>query len=286
MKIVAGAKAFDEADWLLASGAAEVYCGIPGLPNHRDADQCLESDDEFIRISRMARSRGKKALLALNQACFEKDYPEVARRTKALVKSGAGGVIVTELPLLHYLLASGLKTDFIVSSLALTFNSRTLDYYSGLGVKRVILPFHLIPSEAGCFIKNPYGIDTEIFFHADFCCVNMDPACRLDGWLKSYQVCRLDYTSRGKPFRMPDANVPQKLDVVYDAYHAGVKYLKIIRRYHFAEEAEIFKQALCMLALLKKGVSRTEFARLGERLYFAVSRNKKENEKSPGAQRP
>ena len=103
MRIVAGVKAYDEADWLLASGAAEVYCGVPGLPNHRDTDQCLASDAEFLRIARMAGRRGKRALLALNQACFGEDYPEVARRAKALVKGGAGGVIVAELPLQQYL---------------------------------------------------------------------------------------------------------------------------------------------------------------------------------------
>lgn len=283
MKIVAGVKAFEEADWLLASGAAEVYCGVPGLPNHRNPDQCLGSDAEFVRIARMAARRGKRVLLALNQACFEKDFPEVARRAKALVKAGAGAVIVAELPLLHYLVGSGLKTEFIVSSLALAFNSRALAYYKDLGVGRVILPFHLTAREAGRFIKNPYGLETEAFFHADFCCVNMDPACRLDGWLKRHQVCRLEYTSGGEPFRMPEANAPQKLGEVYDLYHAGVKYLKLIRRESFAEEAEIFKQAAGMLALLKKGVGRADFARLGERLYFAVSRNRNENAKSPRA---
>lgn len=273
MKIVAGCKSFGEAEWLLKSGAAEVYCGVPGLPNHRDADQCLQSDEEFIRIARLAGKSGGRALLALNEACFEKDYPEVARRVKAIVKACRCPVIVRELALFEALRRSGVKTDFIVSSLSLVFNSRALDYYRGLGVKRLIFPFHLLPAEAGRLIRNKCGIETEIFFHADFCCPNMDPACRLDGWLKSFQVCRFGYTCGGKPHRMPEANVPQKLDVVYDSFHAGIDYLKIIRVNDFSDQQAVLKEALVMLALLRKGVSRQEFRRLGEKLYFSVPRH-------------
>ncbi len=273
MLIVAGAKTYDEADWLLANGAAEVYCGVPGLPNHRDADQCLENDAEFLRIARLAGARGKRALLALNEACFEKDYPAVARRVRAIVKTCGCPVIIRELPLFHYLYNSGLRAEFIISSLSLVFNSRALDYYNKLGVKRVILPFHLLPGEAGRIINNRRGLETEIFFHADFCCPNMDPACRLDGWLKSFQVCRFPYTCGGKPHRMPEANVPQKLDIVYDSFHSGIKYLKIIRVTDFKDQKEVLKEARVMLALLEKGVSREDFRKLGEKLYFSVSRH-------------
>ncbi|OGR51612.1 MAG: hypothetical protein A2049_09920 [Elusimicrobia bacterium GWA2_62_23] len=273
MLIVAGSKAYDEADWLLSNGAAEVYCGVPGLPNHRDEDQCLKDDGEFVRIARMAKGKGKRALLAINEACFEENYPEVAARVKAILKACRVPVIIRELPLLHYLRKSGVKADFIISSLSLVFNSRALDYYKDLGVKRVILPFHLMPYEAGRIIDNRLGMETEIFFHADFCCPNMDPACRLDGWLKSFQVCRFPYTCGGEPYRMPEANVPQKLDMVYDAFHAGIKYLKIIRVTDFGDQREVLKEARVMLALLEKGVSREDFRKLGEKLYFSVSRH-------------
>lgn len=273
MKIVAGCKSYGEAEWLLKSGAAEVYCGVPGLPNHRDSDQCLSGDGEFLRIARLAARLRKRALLAVNEACFEQDYPEVARRVKAIVKACRCPVIIRELPLLHYLYKSGLKAEFIISSLSLVFNSRALDYYRGFGVSRIIFPFHLLPGEAGRIIRNPYGIKTEIFFHADFCCPNMDPACRLDGWLKAFQVCRFAYTCGGRPHRMPEANVPQKLDVVYDAFHAGIDYLKIIRVDDFSDQQAVLKEALVMLALLEKGAGREEFRRLGEKLYFSVPRH-------------
>jgi hypothetical protein len=273
MLIVAGSKAYAEAEWLLAHGAAEVYCGVPGLPNHRDGDQCLLDDAEFIRIARLAKAKGRRALLAMNEACFEEDFPEVAARVKAILKACRVPIIIRELPLLHYLLRSGVKADFIISSLSLVFNSRALEYYKDLGVKRVILPFHLLPREADRLIHNRFGMETEIFFHADFCCPNMDPACRLDGWLKAFQVCRYRYTSGGKPHRMPEANVPQKLDVVYDAFHAGIGYLKIIRVNDFKDQQEVLREARVMLALLEKGTSREDFRKLGEKLYFSVSRH-------------
>jgi hypothetical protein len=273
MLIVAGSKAYDEAEWLLSNGAAEVYCGVPGLPNHRDEDQCLKDDAEFVRIARMAGAKGRRALLAMNEACFEEDYPVIAARVKSILKSCRVPVIIRELPLLQYLRKSGVKAEFIISSLSLVFNSRALEYYKNLGVKRVILPFHLMPYEAGRIINNRFGMETEIFFHADFCCPNMDPACRLDGWLKSFQVCRFPYTCGGEPHRMPEANVPQKLDMVYDAFHSGINYLKIIRVTDFKDQQEVLKEARVMLALLEKGVSREDFRKLGEKLYFSVSRH-------------
>jgi hypothetical protein len=273
MLIVAGSKSFEEARWLLANGAAEVYCGVPGLPNHRDADQCLRSDEEFVRVARMAKAKGKRALLAINEACFEKDYPSVAARVKAILKACRVPVIIRELPLLHYLRAHGVKAEFIISSLSLVFNSRALDYYKGLGVKRVIFPFHLLPSEAGRLINNRLRMETEIFFHADFCCPNMDPACRLDGWAKTFQVCRFPYACGGEAHRMPEADVPQKLDQVYDAFHAGINYLKIIRVTDFKDQKQVLKEARVMLALLERGATRAEFRKLGEKLYFSVARH-------------
>jgi len=281
MLIVAGAKTYDEADWLLAHGASEVYCGVASLPNHYNAITCLKTDEEFIRVTRLAHKRGKRVQLLLNESCFEKDYPEVVRRTQALVKAGCDGVVVKELAMLHRLHQAALRTDLIVSSVSLCFNSRTLGYYKPLGVKRVILPYQSLPHEAGRIINNPYGMGTEVFFHADFCCVNVDPVCRLDGWVNAYQVCRMDMTSGGKPFHMAESNVPQKLGVVYDFYHAGAQHLKLVRMRNFADEMEVLKEARLMLALLRKGVSRADFLRLGEKLYFSVSRHDRKHGKSP-----
>ncbi len=282
MRIVAGAKTFEEADWLLANGADEVYCAVATLPNHYDADTCLPSDSEFVRVARLARRRGKRAHLLLNESCFESDYPRVVKRAMAIDRAGCDGVVVKELAMMRALREAGLKADLIVSSVALTFNSRTLDYYAPLGVRRVILPYQAVPWESRRLIDNPYGMETEVFFHADFCCVNVDPVCRLDGWASSYQVCRMGLTSGGRPFNMPESNVPQKLGVVYDFYHAGARYLKLVRMHKFSDEMEVLKEARLMLALLERGVSREDFLRMGERLYFSVSRHDKLNGKSPG----
>jgi collagenase-like PrtC family protease len=282
MRIVAGAKTYDEADWLLANGAAEVYCGVATLPNHYNEITCLKTDEEFARVARLARKRGKRVQLLLNESCYEKDYPEVIRRTKALVKAGCGGIVVKELAMLEALHKARLKADLMVSSVSLSFNSRTLDYYRQFGVRRVILPYQSLPHEAARIINNPYGMETEVFFHADFCCVNVDPVCRLDGWVNAYQVCRMNLTSEGKPFYMPESNVPQKLGAVYDFYHAGAQHLKLVRMRSFSDEMEVFKEARLMLALLQKGVSRADFLKLGEKLYFSLSRHDKEHGKSPG----
>lgn len=242
MLIVAGSKTYDEADWLLANGAAEVYCGVPG------PDQCFQNDEEFIRIARRAAARGKRALLALNDACPGEEYSGLARRARAIVKACGSPVLVRELPLFHYLYDSGLRAEYIIGGQSLVYNSRALDYFNNMGVKRVVLPFDLHPGEAGRLINNRYGMETEIIFHADFRRPGTDPACRL-----------------------PEPELPQLLDAVYGSFHAGIKYLKVARADDLKEQREVLKEARVMLALLEKGVSREDFRKLGGKLYFSVA---------------
>jgi hypothetical protein len=248
MLIVAGSKTYDEADWLLANGAAEVYCGVPTLPCRPGPDQCFQNDEEFIRIARRAAACGKRALLALDGACSVEEYSGLARRAKALVKACGCPVLVRELPLFHYLYDSGLRAEYIIGGLSLVYNSRALDYFNNMGVKRVVLPFHLLPGEAGRVINNRYGMETEIRFHADFRRPGTDPACRL-----------------------PEPGLPQMLDAVYDSFHSGIKYLNIMHVTDLKDQREVLKEARVMLALLEKGVSREDFRKLGGKLYFSLA---------------
>lgn len=57
MKIVAGAKSYAEAGWLFASGAAEVYCALSDIPNHRRDSLSVRSEAELLRIAALAREK-------------------------------------------------------------------------------------------------------------------------------------------------------------------------------------------------------------------------------------
>jgi len=273
VKTVVGVKTYDEAATMLRLGADELYGGLAAVPNHRFPSQSFQSIDEIKAAVKLTRKLGRRFSLLVNQPSFGAKSRKTLAVARELDEAGLGACIVREFPMLESLAALGLKARLTVSSLALVFNLPAMKRCKELGASRVVLPFQLLPGEAAPLIKNRYGLETEVFFHADFCCANIDPACRLWNLTHRDQTCRFSYKGPGGRWRMPEANAREKMRAVYGFYHSGAQYLKIIRMNDFAEELEVFKFARIVDKLLKKGQSEEEFARLGEKLYFTVSRH-------------
>jgi collagenase-like PrtC family protease len=273
VKTVVGVKNYSEAETMLRLGADELYGGLAAVPNHRFPSQSFQTIDELKAAVVLARRLGRSFSLLVNQPAFGARYHKTLSVARELDAAGLGACIVREQPMLESLSALGLKARLTVSSLALCFNLPAMKRYKQLGAARVVLPFQLLPGEAAPLIKNPYGLETEVFFHADFCCANIDPACRLWNLTHRDQTCRFSYKGPGGRWRMPEANAGEKMRAVYGFYHSGAQYLKIIRMSDFSEELEVFKFARLITRLLEKGHPEEEFIKLGEKLYFTVSRH-------------
>ncbi len=273
MKTVVGVKTYREAETMLRLGADELYGGLAAVPNHRLPAQSFQTMDELKAAVVLAAGMGRRFSLLVNQPSFGARARRTLSAAEELDEAGLGACIVRETPMLEALCGLGLKARLTVSSLALCFNLPAMKRYRELGASRVVLPFHLLPSEAAPLIANPYGLETEVFFHADFCCANVDPACRLWNLTHRDQTCRFPYRGPGGRYRMPEAPAREKMRAVHGFHHSGAQYLKIIRMNDFSEELEVFKFARIMTKLLEKVRDREEFARLGEKLYFTVSRH-------------
>lgn len=274
MKTVVGVKTYAEAETMLRLGADELYGGLAAVPNHRFPSQSFQTMDELKSAVKLARRLGRRFSLLVNQPSFGARARRTLNVAQELDADGLGGCIVRELPMLEELRALKLKARLTVSSLALCFNLPAMKRCRELGASRVVLPFQLTPGEAAPLIKNPYGLETEVFFHADFCCANVDPACRLWNLTRRDQTCRFPYRGPGgASWRMPEANAPQKMSAVYGFLRSGAQYLKIIRMHDFSEELEVFKFARIIDKLYAKASGEDEFVRLGEKLYFTVSRH-------------
>lgn len=258
---------------MLRLGADELYGGLAAVPNHRLPAQSFGTMADIKAAVRLAVKRGKKFSLLLNQPAFGPKFRKALAVVKELDAEGLGACIVRELAMLDALSRTDLKARLTVSSLALCYNLPAMKLFKELGASRVVLPFHLAPPEARRLIENPYGMETEVFFHADFCCANVDPACRLWNLTRRDQTCRFSYMSPAGRWRMPEANAAEKMRAVYGFYHSGAGYLKIIRMNEFKDEIEVLKFSRLLSALLGKGVGEEEFVKLGERLYSTVSRH-------------
>lgn len=273
MKTVAGVKTLAEAEIMLRLGADELYGGLAAVPNHRLPAQSFQTMGELKSAVKLAAGRGKKFSLLMNQPAFGPRFRKALAVARELDGEGLGACIVRELAMLEALSKAGLKAKLTVSSLALCYNLPALRRFKKMGASRVVLPFHMAPEEARRLIENPYGMETEVFFHADFCCANVDPACRLWNLTHRDQTCRFSYTGPGGRWRMPEANAAEKMRAVYGFSRSGAGYLKIIRMNDFKDEIEVMKFSRLLTALLAKCSGEEEFVKLGERLYSTVSRH-------------
>lgn len=257
MIIVAGARSAAEASWLFANGVGEVYCGVVGIPNHRRDSLSLGEGREFRDIIALAAAEGRKALLLLNESCPPRGEAAVAEKVRRFVELGAAGVVLKDLPMLDLLRAAGVKTDYILSSLAPDFNSASLELFVSRGIKRVILPYHLPPGAARGIIKNRWDIPAEMFYYPAHFCQNVDPLCTFC----SRKPCKAGLRSGGRPFRMPSPGPDARADMMYDGFHAGVKYLKIPRTLDFGGLKRFVAGAVRLDGELRGGAGRVAFRR-------------------------
>ncbi len=258
---------------MLRLGADELYGGLAAVPNHRLPAQSFSSVDEIVTVIKMAARRGRRFSLLLNQPSFGDRFARSVALVKRLDAEGLGACIVRELAMLDALSRAGLKARLTASSLALCYNLPSMRRLKEMGATRVVLPFHMAPDEARRLIANPFGMETEVFFHADFCCANVDPVCRLWNLTHRDQTCRFSYTGPDGRWRMPEANAAEKMRSVYRFHHSGAGYLKIIRMNDFRDEMEVLKFSRLLTALLEKGTGEADFVRMCLRLYSTVTRH-------------
>lgn len=259
MIIVAGAINLKAADWLLSNGAGEVYCGLTDLPNHRRDSLSLDSESELFRIADLARKKGKKTLLLLNQSWDPGEYWRLSEKVRARAARGVDGLVIKDLPQIDYLRNRGIKSTYILSSLAMAFNSHAVDLFRTYGINRFILPFHLTPAEALGIIKGKPRVETEIFYSPSHFCQNIDPLCKFCNWDPDFKPCNIRLNCGGGRFQMPFPDMSSKADILFDAYESGVKYLKIPRTLDFAGLKKFIGDAKDLISLLQKGVSRERF---------------------------
>ena len=274
MKITVGVKSFQEAEYFLANGAEEIYCGLLTLPNNRLPYENFSRPADIEPVIRLAAKLGKKAFLAANVIVKQKDYPRALRLMARMADLGLSGVILRDPALLAYFKREKFRFYFTLSTLANCFNSRALEFFAGLGISRIVLPMQMMPENASGLIKNSFGIDTEVFCQALYYGINVDSRCELpcpqDGRNEpgrySDFTCLLPFKSPQGAFRMPMPPQERMLGAFYDYYRAGVPHVKVARWPNTRREVDVFLKIRHLLGLLEKGCKREDFISKGLRL--------------------
>jgi len=267
MRTTVGISTLAEARHFLEQGADELYCGFAAMPSHRASAGNFKTVAEVGAIASLAHQRGAKLFVAVNEINSNLNA-SIVKSLRSLEAAGVDAVILRDPALFGILDAEGVKMTRILSSLAFAFNSRTLEYFHGLGIRRVTLPQQITAAEAKAIIKNPYGIETEIFFIPRDFCSNIDGLCfftKHEYGCVPHFLCRNTFSTPKGDYRMPQPDVKTLLGMMYDYHRAGAHYLKISRTENFPERMIMFKEARLLLDMLEKKPSRSAFtARGGE----------------------
>jgi len=124
MRIAVGVKSATEARYYLENGAAEVYCGLVGMPNNRLPMENLQGVAHIRRVIALARRLKGRVFLALNDILPRAGYERTCGWIRSLTDAGLFGVILKDPAFMSFLKATDLRPYITLSTLSICFNSK------------------------------------------------------------------------------------------------------------------------------------------------------------------
>ena len=237
MKIVAGVSNLDEARWFLRKGADELYFALAGFRNHRRASLSFSLEKDSRALLRLCAGAGRPLYLAVNEIYPREEYAPLSAAAGRFLKAGGAGLIIRDPGLIRFLRDGGFSGNLVLSTLGHCFNSAAMEFYARLGVSRITLPQHLLPSEARGIVKNRRGLETEAFAMINGYCANVDGSCRYhdieSAEAPGYLNCQRSLPAPGGRFRLTQLPAAELVRNIA-AFHAlGVRYFKLGRFHDF-----------------------------------------------------
>jgi len=271
MKIVSGVNNIKECE-ILSSISDEFYFGLKEVENHRKWYSFLniKDTDEAEKLIKTAQSQRKKIYIAANETYDESEKTKAIEIIEKLIKKGLSGIILRDMNLAEYFKN---KTEIILSSTALVFNSNSLKFYKEMtGLKRLVIPQHLKPEESAFFIKKIKDIEYEIFYFPDVYCSNIDGACLyhdFDGIIRKKTNCNYVFLSGVQKIKMGHPSIKKRFETIYDYYKLGANYIKTARDGTTEEKIKTLKKIKTLISIMEKNPSKKVFRSCLEK-YFKV----------------
>ncbi|MGC8728689.1 MAG: U32 family peptidase [Elusimicrobiales bacterium] len=260
MKIVSGVNNIKECE-ILSSISDEFYFGLKEVENHRKWYSFLniKDTDEAEKLIKTAQSQRKKIYIAANETYDKTETSKAVEIIEKLIKKGLSGIILRDINLAEHFKN---KTEIILSSTALVFNSNSLKFYKELtGLKRLVIPQHLKPEEQ-FFIKKIKDIEYEIFYFPDVYCSNIDGACLyhdFDGIIRKKTNCSYVFMSGKQKIKMAHPSAKKRFETIYNYYKLGANYIKTARDGTTEEKIKILKKIKTLISIMEKNPSKKVF---------------------------
>lgn len=184
MKILAPLNSVDETEMLLANGAEELYCGLVPkewvnrytgalwLNRRSPAGGNLRAFRDLARVVEQAHRSSVPVFITLNAQNYSADQLplvlDLARRY--ILEAGADALIVSDPTLILALAEESFSCAVHLSSVAAALNSRAVQFFRSMGVRRVILPRSLTLAEIARIAANiGRQMELEVFILNDGC---------------------------------------------------------------------------------------------------------------------
>jgi putative protease len=153
----------------LDAGADAVYFGAEGF-NMRAASKGFLTGD-FGGISRLCRSHGAKAYLALNSVIYDAELGEADRTVAAAKAAGIDAVICWDMAVIDA--CRRRKMPFHLSTQASVSNIEALRFYASLGARMIVLARELTLDQATAITSRieaeKLPVTVECFVHGAMC---------------------------------------------------------------------------------------------------------------------
>lgn len=209
MKITAPVSSVEEVEMLIHFGADELYCGVSTpewkaffdnkwwMNRRSPSSASFESLDNLKEAVTHAHSKHIPVHLTLNAPFYPKAGISYLLKLceKLITEIQVDSLIVSDMNFLLRLTREKIPIPIHLSSLGSCFNSRTVEFYRSLGIKRIILPRQLRGSEIKQLMERSasrmefevFAVNDGCFFEEGFCQVShaFGPFC-----LEKCQVTR------------------------------------------------------------------------------------------------
>ncbi len=212
MKILAPISKVYEVEDVIKAGADEVYCGVYtkewrkictslASPNRRAGRSAnLDSFKELCRIVKLSHSHNIPVSFTMNEFYSEEQYDLVMDNINQAVEAGVDSLTVVDLNILLMIKEKKYSTKIHMGTGGTTFNSRTVDFYKGLGVSRVILDRQLNVEEIGAIASRSAGMELVVFV-LNQKCHNIDGFCTFQHGLMAAKYPFLSNALNAKPIK-------------------------------------------------------------------------------------
>ena len=165
-ELVAPAGDFEKMQVVLAYGADVVY--LAGEEFGLRSRSRNFTDIEIVKAVDLVHGLGRRVYVTVNLFANDSDLERIERFVGFLYEAGVDGMIVADAGVLAVVKDTGPDMRVHLSTQANVINARSVEFWAGCGVDRVILARELTVDQV-CDIAKSVSIEVEVFVHGAMC---------------------------------------------------------------------------------------------------------------------